>query len=742
MKVELLAPAGDFECFKQALYNGADAIYLATDKFGARAYAKNFSLDELKQALILTHQLNKRIYVTVNTMILENELDDVKSYIKTLYLMGVDGLILSDYAAICFTLKHCPNMEVHISTQAGLKDFYDVSFFKELNVNRCVIARETSISDIKKIKEEIDMDIEVFIHGALCVSYSGGCLFSSMLTLRSGNRGRCSQNCRREYSLYKNDNLLGKGYFLSMRDLNISKNLKDLVSAKVDSLKIEGRMKDAEYVKTIVSEYRKKLDDYNYNPKKLDTVFHRSYTKGFLFNEDNGNIVDINKHTNEGKLIGKLDKKQGKLTKVILNSNLKVKDRIRIENDTDYYFTVDKMYDLNNKEINNSSSTALLDIYKDLPIGSNIYKMVDSSIDLTITNEFKKPIEIKCYGSIDKPLKLVTRIDGVEFVGLSESNLSLATNKPIDTSTLFNQLSKLNETSFYLKNIVNNLSDNLFMPISKINSARRNLIDNINEYYQYKKDDFILNEEINTPKFDDKEVEISAFCTNIEQYNACKKAGIKEIYYDLNYISYVNAKYNDVSNNVLVGNYGGIYKYKNTNSIISDYSFNASNSDTIYNLLNSGVDVVTLSLELSINNISDLYKNYLKKYKVKPNIEIITYGHQLLMTTKYCPIKRYNECGKCDKSTFYLKDEKNIFLTLRKNCITYIYNEKALNLIDELKEITKYTNRIRLQFTVENESEVLNVISNYKEKLSNIDTNKKYFDQNKETRGYYKREIL
>ena len=739
--MELLAPAGDFECFLQAIYNGADAIYLATDKFGARAYAKNFSLDELEKALILAHQLNKKIYVTVNTMIKESELLDCKKYIKTLYELGVDGLILSDYAIINYTLKHCPNMEVHISTQAGIKDLYDVSFFKDLNVDRCVIARETSIDEIKEIKEKIDMPIEVFMHGALCVSYSGGCLFSSMLTLRSGNRGRCAQNCRREYSLYRDDNLLGKGFYLSMRDLNTSNYLNELKKINVDSLKIEGRMKDASYVKMVVSEYRKKLDNPNYNPKSLDSIFHRNYTKGFIFNEDKGSIVDISKRTNEGSYIGTISSKVGNLTKINLINSLKINDRIRIENELDYYFTIDKMYDLNKKEITSSTKDCLLNIFKDFKEGSKIYKMVDSSIDLTITDNMKKAIRIKCYGSIDKPLKLVCRIDNKEFVGFSSSNFIEATNRPIDSNTLFNQLKKLNETSFYLDGIDNNITDNLFMTISSINEARRNLINNMNEYYQNKRNDFIIDEAIKPINYDLEGLELTCFCETKEQYDACVKCGIKDIYYDSNYINYVNPKYNDVKGLVLVGGYGGIYKYRGER-IVSDYSFNVANSETIYNLLNNGVDIVTLSLELSNKEMKEIYTSFINKYNAKPSIEVVVYGHQKLMTLKYCMLKRYNECGKCDKHFYYLKDDKNKFITTRNNCITSIYNEKALNLIDELKEISKYTNRVRLTFSVETYEETLKIINNYKEKIYNIDTNKQYFNQNNETRGYFKREIL
>ena len=454
-------------------------------------------------------------------------------------------------------------------------------------------------------------------------------------------------------------------------------------------------------------------------------------------------IVDINKRTNEGALIGSIDSKDGTLTKVKLSRELKIGDRIRINDELDYYFTVDKIYDLNKKEINKARLACLLNIYKDFKKGLNIYKMVDSSIDLTITNDMKKPIKIKCYGYLDKPLKLVSRINGKEFIGLSDSNFQESNNKPITHETLFNQLSKLNETPFYLDQIDFNISDNLFMTISSINSARRNLIDNINNYFQNAKDDFIELDNNDTYNYIDTPFVISAYCETNEQVEACKKAGIKAIYSESNYINYVNAKYDDINGLILVGNYGGLYKYRNKgNIIVSDYSFNVINSSSIYNLLNSGVNIVTLSLESSLNDIKDMYNGFVKNYKAKPNIEIVTYGHQKLMTMKYCPIKRYNECGKCSEHTYYLKDDKSKFYTLRKNCITSIYNEKALNLIDDLDEINKYTKRIRLNFSIESYDEVLSIINNYKEKLNNLNTDKKYFNNNTETRGYFKREIL
>lgn len=742
MFTELLAPAGDLDCFKQAIYNGADAVYLATERFGARAYAKNLSLDELKEALILAHEIHKKIYVTVNTNLKENEIEDCKKYIRTLYEYGVDGLILADFSMINYVIEHCPNMEAHISTQVGLKDLNDVYFMEKLGAKRCVLAREVSFEEIKKIKETVNMPLEIFAHGALCVSYSGGCLFSSMLSLRSGNRGRCAQNCRREYTLYKDGKKIEKGFHLSMRDLNTSFYLKDLQNIGVDSLKIEGRMKDPEYVKITVSEYRKKMDNPSYNTKSLDTIFHRNYTKGFLFNEDKGQIVDITKRTNEGALIGSLKNKVNNLTRITLTRPLQVGDRIRIEGDSDYFFTIDKLYDLNGKEIKESNKDCLINIYKDLKQNSNIYKMVDSSIDLTITDEFKKGIIINVYGSSGEPLRLTASLDNKVFEGYSTQTLTKALNRPIDDETLIKQLKKLSDTSFYLENISNNLDGKLFITVAGINEARRNLIENISDYYQNKRNDFISKTNYETFEYEEMPLTLTAFCTTDEQLKACTDEGINITYSSSNYCAYVKADYKDIKGNVLVAGYGGIYAYKGKNSIIADYSFNVMNSESVYYLHKAGCDVVTLSLELSLNDIKNLYNGYEKKYNTNPNLEIICYGHQNLMTLKYCPLRRYGECGKCDKHVYTLEDDKAMFSTSRKNCITHIYNSKATNLIDELVEISKYTNRIRLSFTTESYDEARTIIKQYKEKLSNMHTVKSYFNKDTQTRGYYKREIL
>ena len=740
MKIELLSPAGSLDCFYQALYNGADAIYLATDRFGARAYAKNLTLDELKTALIFAHSKNVKVYVTVNTIIKENELDEAKKYVNELYKMGVDGLILADFALINYVNKYLKPMECHISTQAGVKDLMDVKFFEELGVERTVLAREVSIDEIKNIKANSKMPLEVFAYGALCVSYSGGCLFSSLLSLRSGNRGRCSQNCRREYKLYKNDELMDKGFILSMKDLNTYNKLIELIDAKVDSLKIEGRMKSPDYVKLVTSEFRNKIDNNKYVSKSLDTVFHRAYTKGFLFNEDKANIVDINKKSNEGAYIGDIIKYQNDYTLINLNRILNVGDRIKIENNNPYYFTVDKLYDLNKKEIKSSNSKCLIKIYEHIENNSKIYKMIDSSIDLSIDIKKKLPIDINVYGGLDDYLLISTSINDEYFEAKSDLKLEKAKTSGIDYNTLFKQLSKLNDTPYYLNDLNNYLDENLFLTISEINNTRRKLVEKINDYFQRMRLLKIVNESFDNQIINyNNDLEITASCITLEQYNLLKSLGIKTIYFN-NYIPYVNAKYKKIDDDyILAGNYGALYKYKDK-KIIADYSFNVINSEAIKYLLNSGANIVTLSLETDLNLMNEIYNSYKKKYNEIPPLEIITYGHQNLMTMKYCPLKRYGECGKCKNNIYKLRDDVGEFYLYNVDCINHIVNGKALNLIDDLNEIKKYTNRIRLSFTFESNDEIINVVNDYKDKLSG--NNNKKFDSKNETRGYLKRPIL
>ena len=736
---ELLAPAGELLIAKTALYSGADAIYLGVERFGARAYAKNFSMDDLAQILILAHELGKKIYVTVNTIIKENELNDAYKLLDELYQIGVDGIITTDFALVTYIINNLEGMEAHISTQSGVKTLDDALFFERLGAKRCVLARENSIEEIKYIKDNSNIDLEIFIHGALCVSYSGGCLLSSLLSLRSGNRGRCSQNCRREYEIYKNDKLLApKGYHLSMKDLNSSSNLDELLKLGVASLKLEGRMKNVAYVKSITEAYRDVIDNHKHNSNILNEVFHRTYTKGFLFDEDRGSIGGTKLAGSEGELVGKVIGYQSNLTKIKLDKDIQINDRIKIN---DYYLTIDELYNNKLSKVEETNNECYLNIYKKMPINSEVYRVINSSIETDYDNTYKRGIKIFVSGKNGDKLKLECKIDGKMFRGYSNLELSESISKPLDYNTLFKQINKLNDTSFYLDELINNLSGNLFLPVKEINEARRNLVNNINEYYQNKR---ILNkntEDVLKLEYVIESPEITVFAHTEEQYKAANDLGIKTIYYK-NYASYTTSTYPDIKDEyVLIGNYGGINHYKDK-TLIADYSFNLINSKAIYEIHKCGVKYITLSLEASFNSLKDIYNGYVLKYGDNPNLEMLVYGKMNLMTLNYCPLKKYGQCGMCNDNKYYLKDDYGIFPIIHEGCKTHLLNGKNLNLIDEMKNITKYVKRLRIELTNESYEESLNIIKMYQQRLNNLDDDTKLFNSSTDTLGYFKREIL
>ena len=260
---ELLSPAGNMECLKAAVLNGADAVYLGGKSFGARAYAGNFSDEEMIDAVRYAHLYGVKIYVTVNTIIYNNEVHELMEYIKYLYSIGVDALIMQDIGMIDLIRKTYPNLSLHASTQLHIHNLEGVKFACKLGLKRVVLARETPISLINEIRKNTNIELEVFVHGALCMSYSGQCLMSALIGNRSGNRGTCAQCCRQPYSLEINGTKVKKNeYLLSTKDLCTLTNIGKLIDSGVESFKIEGRMKRPEYVYLVTSIYRKAIDNY------------------------------------------------------------------------------------------------------------------------------------------------------------------------------------------------------------------------------------------------------------------------------------------------------------------------------------------------------------------------------------------------------------------------------------------------------------------------------------------------
>ena len=331
--IELLAPAGDFEKLKTAYYFGADACYFAGKKFGLRAMSTNFDLDGLKESVDYAHKLNKKAYVTVNIIAHNSDFEGLDEYILYLDKIGVDGVIVADIGIIKLIRTIAPNLPVHVSTQANITNKHTAKFFCDLGVTRLVLARELSIKEIKEIRDYIpkEVEIETFVHGAMCISYSGRCLLSNYLTNRDSNRGACVQACRWEYTITEKSRDKSNGYeiqedergtyILNSKDMKLIEHIDELVEAGVTSFKIEGRMKSPYYVATVINAYRRAIDNFNQSSKcgdcykcseclnnELEKTSHRRYTTGFYFGDKNKEYLQtsmpVQTHEFMAKVVG------------------------------------------------------------------------------------------------------------------------------------------------------------------------------------------------------------------------------------------------------------------------------------------------------------------------------------------------------------------------------------------------------------------------------------------------------
>jgi putative protease len=750
---ELLAPAGNFDALEAAISNGADAIYLGLNKYGARAYANNFSIEELKKAVEYAHLRNVKIYVTMNTIIYDNELKDAYNQIKDVYLAGVDGIIVQDLSLLNHITENYPDLEAHSSTQMGIDDLEGTLLMKKLNSKRVVLSREVEIEKIKEIKKISKMPIEIFIHGALCVSYSGNCLMSGLIGYRSGNRGRCVGSCRKEFELIDTTNNITypKSYILSMKDLNTSYRIDELKD--IDSLKIEGRMKESVYVANVVKAYRELLDNKKADKikinKDLTKTFNRTYTKGYIFHEDKKDITNILKPNNFGFEIGKISKKNNLGYEIKLIDELNQGDIIRINhNGEDVNLTASRIYDNKGNLINSSNSYCFIDIKEKLNIGDIVYKTKDvkyhNELESTYPKVFKRiPLDVAAYGNVGSKLSLTLTADGKSIHIESDFILDKALKNPTDEEQFIKQFSRLGDTVYTLNDVTFMVADS-FIPSGKLNELRRLAIELLNKER--------LGQRI-IPTFKDKKYEklnisvdnkqLAVYCNTLEQYNAAKDAAIKVIYYKDNVIRRNQVKYDKVHDkDMLIGGYGGIYaSIKNNQSYVTDFSLNVVNSEAVYTLHSLGAKRVCISHEINKSQIDDIISSYNKKVGQNPNLEMIVYGKADMLFTKYCPLKKFNLCGKCKENKYVIKDEYGQFPILsHEDCTTTILNGKNLNLIDDLESINGI-NTYRIQLTTEDYNESLSIINMFKDKLSCMNKTS-LFNKETDTRGHFNKEIL
>lgn len=704
-KTELLSGAGDLETLKVAVKCGADAVYVSLKDYGARKYAKNFTFEELEAATKYCHLYGARIYVTVNTLVHDSEIEDVMDTISKLHNIGVDALIMQDVGLICLVRKRFPNMEIHISTQAHNCSSQCVKFWESVGASRVVLARELSLKEIKNINTSLEL--EVFIHGALCVSYSGQCLISSKMFGRSGNRGECAQVCRFCFDMYKdNENLkLSNKYLLSMKDLCSAETIKELLDSGVSSLKIEGRMKSKYYVGVVTSFYRKLIDKYYNNEeltftddeyKDLLTVYNREFTKGFLGNDEN--VVNSKTCNHQGSLLGKVLDVNKKI-KIHLLDDLCQEDGVRFSNNDG--MICNYIYNEKGLLINraNKGDVIYLDNKVNLKEKGKVYKTTSVNINERIDNiKCKKiQVDIKCVCKVGKPLCATITCDN-DTVTKSGDVVQASINSPISKEQLIQKLSKLGNTPFVLNDIEVDMDSNAFAPIKAINELRRELVQDLISIRENKKTDVIVrngNLKIINNKITN---EISFLVRSEEQLKALINKNVN--IYTEDYSLYEKYKGDNVFYRPLRSSFdiNNADNYLMTNNGYLNNKYNKSIIDIYMNTYNHLTTAVFsnyaykigLSPELKNFEIEKLINDYNSKYGIMPNVEVLVYGKLELMIMKYCPVKHINNsksCSLCTTNTYYLDDRKGSkFRLLKDNSHKVrVMDYQNIDKLDEIK---------------------------------------------------------
>ena len=829
---ELLSPVGDFNCLKAAVQNGADSVYFGANLFSARAFATNFDLEELQKAIQYAKIRGVKTHLTLNTLIKDSEFENALFLAKRAYEFGIDAIIVQDLGLALKLIKLFPDLPIHASTQMTVHNLNGALELQKLGFKRVVLSRELSLNEIEYISKNADIEVECFIHGALCISYSGQCLFSSMLGGRSGNRGKCAGPCRLPFSLLENNRTINSGYLLSTRDLCALDFIPSLIKAGVKCFKIEGRMKSPEYAATVTRIYRKYIDLFLSNSeyiveeqdrKDLMQIFNRGMaSSGHLDNFPNPNLVFKEKPNHIGLFLGivqKYNKNKGYIT-LKLNEHLSINDTISLEKEDNIY-TVSELLDGNqNITVTEIGQTVTIGRMKgNINLGDKIYKMSSKALNHTAKESFQKetkkilldckvaiknnsPISISVFSANSLDIYKGLNINCIlDFVPLK------AQNRPLDKQTVINQISKTASTPFKFRNIDVQLDDGLFLPkLSILNELRRLALEQVQNYVitnntriidydntlndlndmktkTSKNDDincigylesenskninYIKNENStsnssNNEKYVKNEITKNVNNSNIKNislllniinlnFDYSKLRNFSNLYIPLKYFTnkkydmildslsknfnlyiymptiiksnYKNLFYNNVEDSIkkydikgfIISNICNIFlldslfkESKKKFEIISNYTFNVFNQNSILELKNMGVNKFTISPELDKNSISTLCNNcYLPS-------ELIVYGKIPLLNMNYCLLGETDKCypnckQRClSNNVYFLKDRLNMnFRILPDNIqtVTTVFNSKTLSILPSLFN----TNNLRVDILDETIDEINNI---------------------------------
>lgn len=780
--IELLAPSGDMESLYAAVNNGADAIYMGGSKFSARAFAKNFSLEDLQEAVDYCHSYGVKVYITINTLIKQKELKEVLEYINELYNIGVDAIITQDLGLANVVMSLFGDLEIHASTQMTIHNKEASLFLKAMGFHRVVLARELSLNEIAEISKEVET--EIFVHGALCVCYSGQCLMSSMIGGRSGNRGRCAQPCRLPYDIIdKQNGMMKHGYILSPKDMCTSAYIDQIIDSGVSSLKIEGRMKRPEYVAGVVQSYRKQVDahldgikitDGEQERKKLLQLFNREgFSKAYLFGNEGRDMMAYSNPKNTGVAVGRAI--EGNV--VELFDALCINDGIRVGDEGTLITNINKNGIDIEAAYGGEKVKITPQIYKK---GDTIYKTTDNKLNEilkgTYTNKYNKKfkVEINVEFLPGLPIKLKCSYKGKNYEQVG-TVVETPINKPLTKGFIEEKLKKSGNTPFEIINVNFEAFNGGYLSAASINEVRRNLLSQLaisGSKREFKKIDFDginFSRALDKSEYKGANIPDNLFTVNSnEQLKALEDLGVKAAAVDI-YSRYIDkdealksnipdiylklpnisrkefwsiVKFVDTNlhkiKGIITANLGFIEYFSKKTQCIADYKLNIFNSESL-GFVNEYCDAAALSIELNKMEIKEIMSNFPKAY----GAQILVYGKAELMVSEYCSVgsvlggkSKDNSCKAQCKGDYTLKDRKGAEFVIRNDdfCRSHIYNSVPINLIEEKGEMKKLgINYFRYDFIDESYEDTYRV--------ADAVMNNRTLELEQFTRGHYKRGV-
>ena len=794
--IELLAPAGSMEALKAAVESGADAVYLSGKMFGARAYANNFDENGLKEAIEFAHLRNVKIHVTVNTLVDNAEVAELAEYLRYLYEAGADAVLVQDLGVARIARAIVPDLPLHASTQMTVNNLAGVLALQELGFTRVVLAREVTLKDIRHICRNCNVEIEVFAHGALCVCYSGQCLMSSMIGGRSGNRGRCAQPCRLPYTLVDKNgqNVLTDAgqYLLSPRDMNTIELIPDLIEAGVVSLKLEGRMKKPEYVAVVVNSYRQKIDAYYQRTdltenvqKNLSQIFNRDFTTAYLEKKQGKFMMSDKRPNNRGRLIGRVMRYDDKarLAVIKLTENVAVGDTI------DFWVKVGGRVSTNISKIfvkNKDVTEAAGGMEVAIPVQGRVhphdrvFKVFDVRLMQKARTFFTSGapvrrigIDIKAIAKLGEPFYLeAVDENGYSAQVQSDFIVEKALKRAMDRQAVEKQMNRLGTTIYELRRLDCIIDDNVIVPMSVMNDARRILVEKlmtlrlkayerpqsvVRDNAVWQKDFILNNEEIKKTELvvaadtlekvrsaADSGADIVLFggdsyqheyispdmyrqAVQICQERRCKIAfGTPRIMRDNEQTAFTKwlEHIQDLSIDAIYAHsLAQMYLIRKAGNIPiwADYSFNTYNDATINFLADYNIQGATVSPELNFKQIKTLAN-------ASPlPLECLVHGNMELMVSEYCVLGSFmgnldkGSCTKpCEKNKYWLCDRKNekFPIVTDQFCHMHLLNGKELNMLAHLPEFTvSRIERVRIDGRYMTNKELAKFTKLYKEIL-------------------------